>query len=59
LTPKSFCAFLTLTVTNARRCVTSTCAVFPYCLNALITPLRFDDVAPYLLCSVDIDRYLP
>ena len=59
MTPKSFCAFLTLTVTNARRCVTSMWAVLPYCLKALITPLRFDEDAPYLLCSVDIERYLP
>src|SRR4051812_36833936 len=59
LTPNIFCAFLMLCVTNARRCVTSIVGVLPYFLNALITPVRFEDEAPYLLCSVDSDRYLP
>ena len=46
-------------VANDRRCVTSILAVTPYFLNALTTPLRLDEDAPYLLCSVDSDRYLP
>jgi hypothetical protein len=48
-----------LTVALARRCVTSTFAVIPCDLNAFTTPLRLDDDAPYLLCSVDSDGYLP
>src|SRR6478752_4382299 len=59
LTPNIFWAFLMLIVASDRRWVTSILAVTPYCLNALMTPLRLDDDAPYLLWSVDIDRYLP
>src|SRR3954453_12921880 len=48
-----------LTVALTRRCVTSTFAVIPLALNAFTTPLRFDEEAPYLLASVDSERYLP
>jgi len=47
------------TVALARRWVTSTVAVIPEDLNALTTALRFDEGAPYLLCSFDNDGYLP
>ena len=39
--------------------MTSTVALTLCFLNALTTPLRFDDEAPYLLCSVDSDGYFP
>src|SRR5690242_17131606 len=48
-----------LTVAVTRRWVTSTVAVIPFDLNALTTPLRFDEEAPYLLCSVESDGYFP
>ena len=34
-------------------------AVTPCFLKAFLTPLRTEDVAPYLLASFDNDRYLP
>ena len=57
--PNSFCALPIETVALTRRCVTSTFALTLCFLNAFTTPLRFDDDAPYLLCSVDSDGYLP
>src|SRR5215217_477555 len=59
LVPNIFCALPIVTVAVTRRCVTSTVALTLCFLNALTTPLRFDDEAPYLLCSVDSDGYLP
>ena len=47
------------TVAVARRWVTSIVALTLCFLNAFTTPLRFDDEAPYLLCSVDNDGYFP
>ena len=57
--PNIFWALPTLTVALTRRWVTSTVAVIPLDLNALTTPLRFDEEAPYLLWSVDSVGYLP
>ncbi len=47
--PNIFCAFPTVTVALTRRCVTSTVALTFWDLKAFTTPLRTDDVAPYLL----------
>ena len=57
--PNSFCALPIVDVALTRRWVTSTVALTLCFLNALTTPLRFDDEAPYLLWSVDSDGYLP
>ena len=59
MVPNSFFALPIETVAVARRCVTSIVAFTLCFLNALTTPLRFDDDAPYLLCSVDRDGYFP
>ena len=59
MVPNIFWALPTLTVALTRRWVTSTFAVIPLDLNAFTTALRFEEEAPYLLCSVDSDGYLP
>ena len=57
--PNIFCALPTDTVALARRCVTSTWARTFRGLKALSTPLRTDDVAPYLPARSVRERYLP
>ena len=57
--PNIFCALPTVTVALTRRWVTSTVAWTLFDLKAFTTALRLDELAPYLLCSFDNERYLP
>ncbi len=57
--PNIFCALPTDSVALTRRWVTSTVALTLFDLKAFTTALRLDELAPYLLWSLDNERYLP